>query len=221
MAVNTVDTRKRSIPTLVKDAALVEEKRRRIVEVAVNLFISKGYHQTTTREIARAAGFSIGSLYEYVASKEDILYLVCDSIHNEIESHLRDELTDGVTALETLERAFHGYLHVCDAMQDSILLVYRETASLDDESQRFVLQNEERIADIFAGILRRGVEDGSMSFESDRTLALMAHNVVVLGHMWAFRRWFLRERFSLDQYIKHQTALILRELKNGGGEENS
>ena len=220
MAVSKVDTNRRSIPTLVKDPALVEEKRARIVEVAVELFISKGYHPTTTREIARAAKFSIGSLYEYVASKEDILYLVCDSIHNEIESSLRDELTEGATALETLERAIRGYLQVCDAMQDSILLVYRETASLDDDSQRYVLQNEERIAEIFAGILRRGAEDKSMSFQSEQALALMAHNIVVLGHMWAFRRWFLRERFTLQQYVEHQTALILRELKDGGEEKS-
>ena len=51
-----------------------------IVDAAVELFIQNGFHKTTTRQIAKAAGFSIGSLYEYVASKEDILYLVCDAI---------------------------------------------------------------------------------------------------------------------------------------------
>ena len=41
---------------------VVEEKRARIVEAAVGLIVRKGFHQTTTREIAREAGFSIGSL---------------------------------------------------------------------------------------------------------------------------------------------------------------
>ncbi|MCH7960453.1 MAG: helix-turn-helix transcriptional regulator, partial [Candidatus Hydrogenedentes bacterium] len=67
---------RKSIPTQVKDSELVVQKRREIVDAAVGLFIRKGYHQTTTRKIAREAGFSIGSLYEYIASKEDILYLV-------------------------------------------------------------------------------------------------------------------------------------------------
>ena len=95
-AVSPINDRKR-IPTLVKNSALVEEKRRRIVEAAVGLFISKGFHVTTTREIARAVGFSIGSLYEYVASKEDILYLVCEAIHAEIEAQLGRDTAQGET----------------------------------------------------------------------------------------------------------------------------
>ena len=212
MAVNTKDTDRRKIPTLVKDSALVEDKRRKIVDAAVELFIHKGYHQTTTREIARAAGVSIGSLYEYVQSKEDVLYLVCDAIHNEMESRLRKEIGGGKTALEILEDAMRGYFQVCDKMQDSILLVYRETASLTRESQRYVLQNEERITEIFAEILRQGAADGSFRFEGAQALALMAHNIVVLGHMWAFRRWFLRGKFNLDGYTRYQTSLILHEL---------
>ena len=215
MAVNIVDSDKRAIPTLVKDSALVEERRRKIVEAAVALFVRKGYHPTTTREIARAAGVSIGSLYEYVQSKEGVLYLVCDAIHREIEARLREEIGEGKAAVEILEDAMRGYFQVCDAMQDSILLIYRETASLDRESQRYVLQNEERITEIFAEILRQGLADGSFRFEGVQALALMSHNIVVLGHMWAFRRWFLRGKFNLDGYTRYQTSLILHELTKG------
>ena len=72
------------IPTQVKDPDLVKRRRRRIADAAVQLFIEKGFHKTTTRQIARASGSSIGSLYEYFASKEDILYMVCESILAEV-----------------------------------------------------------------------------------------------------------------------------------------
>ena len=77
--------RTKDIPTQVKNPELVERRRRQIADAAVQLFIEKGFHKTTTRQIAGAAGFSIGSLYEYFASKEDILYMVCESIHAEVE----------------------------------------------------------------------------------------------------------------------------------------
>ncbi|MGD8461564.1 MAG: helix-turn-helix domain-containing protein, partial [Desulfobacterales bacterium] len=77
--------RTKDIPTQVKDPDLVKRRRRQIADAAVQLFIEKGFHKTTTRQIARAAGFSIGSLYEYFASKEDILYMVCEAIHAEVE----------------------------------------------------------------------------------------------------------------------------------------
>jgi len=51
------------IPTQVKNQALVTQRRRQIVDAAVNLFIENGFHKTTTRQIAKAAGISIGSLY--------------------------------------------------------------------------------------------------------------------------------------------------------------
>ena len=67
----------KGIPTQVKNQALVAQRRRQIVDASVNLFIENGFHKTTTRQIARASGISIGSLYEYIATKEDVLYLVC------------------------------------------------------------------------------------------------------------------------------------------------
>ena len=85
-------TKTREIPTLVKNQALVAQRRRQIVDAAVNLFIDSGFHKTTTRQIARAAGISIGSLYEYIATKEDVLYLVCESIHQEVDLGVTDAL---------------------------------------------------------------------------------------------------------------------------------
>lgn len=213
---------RRDIPTLVKDSLLVEERRAELVRAAVGLFIRKGYHQTTTREIAREAGVSIGSLYEYIKTKEDVLYLVCDAIHREMEVGLergarsgeREEKSTG-SMKAMLEAAIRNYFDVCDEMQDSILLIYRETASLARESQRFVLENESRIARLFAEILKRGVASGSFRFDDERALELMAHNIVVLGHMWALRRWALREKFSLDEYTQEQTSLILGEIAKG------
>jgi AcrR family transcriptional regulator len=78
-------TRADTIPTQVKDPNLVERRRRQIADAAVRLFVEKGFHKTTTRQIARAADISIGSLYEYFTTKEDILYIVCDFIHTEME----------------------------------------------------------------------------------------------------------------------------------------
>ena len=71
-----------------KDESLIEKRRQQIIRGAVTLFKEKGFHRTTTREIAKAAGFSIGTLYEYIRTKEDVLYFVCDSIYNEVHNKL-------------------------------------------------------------------------------------------------------------------------------------
>ncbi len=49
------------------------EKRNKILQVAKDLFSDKTYFNVTTNEIAKKADVSIGTLYAYFASKEDIL----------------------------------------------------------------------------------------------------------------------------------------------------
>jgi len=203
----------RDIPTAVKDPGLVAKRRRQIVDATVQLFIAKGFHKTTTREMAQAAGFSIGTLYEYVTSKEDVLYLVCQAIHEEMEERLRQRIRHAGSGAQALARAIEAYFTVCDQMTDHILLIYQETKSLPPESMRFVLAHEERITQIFADLLKKGVEDYSLRPLDRAEIELMAHNIAVLGHMWTFRRWSLRPRFGLDQYIALQSELILGQLR--------
>ena len=202
----------RHIPTEVKDPDLVTKRRRQVVDAAVRLFIKKGFHKTTTREIAKAAGFSIGTLYEYVKSKEDVLYLVCQAIHQEMETRLRKRLEHAGPGARALEAALEVYFRVCDQMSDHILLIYQETKSLPPESMRYVLEYEERITQKFADLLRRGAADYTLRPMRDSQITLMAHNIAVLGHMWTFRRWRLGGLFTLDEYIEHQRSLIMGQL---------
>jgi len=199
---------KRSIPSLVKDPKLVEKRREQIVEAAVDLFISKGFHKTTTREIARASGFSIGTLYEYIQSKEDVLYLVCDSIHSEVEKKMEQAMTESKSGVEALRQAIQGFLHVMDEVDDKVLLIYQEIKSLPREPMRYVLQREERITQFFEVMLRQAIADGSLQVDPN-FVKLMAHNIVILGQMWVFRRWALRKHYSLSDYIKEQTNMLL------------
>ena len=210
--INRHNPHRKDIPTLVKDAGLVAKRRQQIIDAAVRLFVGKGFHQTTTREIAKAAGFSIGTLYEYIESKEDVLYLVCDAIHTAMEAMLKQAIDEGTTGREALVGAIANYFRVCDRMQDYILLVYQESSSLNHDSLKYVLANDERITAIFEGIIRRGQEDGTLRPAEAKATELAAHNITVLGHMWTFRRWFLLRHYTLDEYVNLQTSLILNEL---------
>ena len=199
----------KDVPTQVKDPELVKRRRRQIVDAAVELFIRKGFHKTTTREIAQKAGLSIGSVYEYVSTKEDVLYLVCDVIHAEAERQISEALARTAGGLETLAEVIREYFLVCDRMSDHILLVYQETQSLPHKWRRVVLENEVRITGLFTRALTSLMADGKIPLLSEAAMDLVAHNIAVIGHMWTFRRWFLSRHYPIDDYIRHQTAFIL------------
>jgi len=199
----------KDIPTYIKNQNLVNKRRRQIVDAAVQLFIAKGFHRTTTREIARAAGISNGLLYEYVRSKEDVLYLVCDAIHAEIENNVTDALHKVEGGRDVLAAMIREYFQVCHSMSDHILLIYQETKTLPPHWREKVLDNEVKLTNVFVRVLDDLVTSGDLPHMSKRSIKLVAHNIVVLGHMWTFRRWYLSSQYSIDNYIKLQTDFIL------------
>ena len=204
--------RTKDIPTQVKDPDLVERRRRQIADAAVRLFIQDGFHKTTTRQIAREAGLSIGSLYEYVASKEDILYLVCESIHSEVETGVTQALGGSQKGRDVLADVIREFLLVCHRMSDFILLIYQETRSLPEQWQKRVLENELRITGLFVKVLARLSTKGHLRPMSDREIEMAAHNISVLGHMWTFRRWFFGRHYSIDEFIELQIDFIIKAI---------
>jgi AcrR family transcriptional regulator len=198
------------IPTQVKNQELVGRRRGQIIDAAVKLFIEKGFHKTTTRQIASEVGFSIGSLYEYVASKDDILYLVCDSIHAEVEHLVANVMTRAATGKNALAEIIREYFLVCHRMSDVILLIYQETRALPPQWQKRVLENELRITGLFIEVLAKLAATGELAQLDDRDIELAAHNISVLGHMWTFRRWFFSRHYTIEEYIERQTVFILK-----------
>lgn len=198
-----------TVPTLVKNPELVFQRRRQIIDAAVPLLMRQGFHKTTTRQIARAAGVSIGSLYEYVPSKEDLLFLVCEAIHQEMERGVSTALATAAQGREALAAVIREYFHVCQRMSDHILFIYQETQSLPDRWRKRVLENEVQITGLFVQTLGRLIASGDLPALEARALELAAHNITVLGHMWAFRRWFLARHYRIEDYIQIQTDFIL------------
>lgn len=57
-------------------------RRTEILEAAIKVFSEKGFHRSTTKEIAEAADIAEGTIYNYFESKEDLLISLIDSIAN-------------------------------------------------------------------------------------------------------------------------------------------
>jgi TetR/AcrR family transcriptional regulator, cholesterol catabolism regulator len=199
------------IPSRVLDPQLVEARRLQIVRAAVDLFVEKGFHKTTTREIAKGSGIGIGTLYEYIQSKEDVLYLVCSYIHSEVSKRLSEVRTSSENGRDLLINSIKRFIACVDELQDYVLLIYQETKSLPPDALKIVLQEEEEITKLFEDVLERGRADGSISIAS-QNVKLFAHNIIVLGQMWTFRRWALHRHYSVEEYTERQTSLLLQEL---------
>lgn len=200
------------IPSMVKNEQLIVQRRQQIIDGAVQLFTKKGFHKTTTREIAKKCNMSIGTMYEYIQSKEDVLFLVCEAIHEKMEHKIKQTVKKDQNGFDQLRSSFKQLLKIMDEMRPLVLLIYQETKSLPRERMRYVLEKEETMTSIFEHLIERGIQDGSISLDV-ASIKLMAHNIMVMGQMWTFRYWSLGRAYTLDEYIEKQMALLTRECK--------
>jgi hypothetical protein len=63
--------------------------------------------------------------------------------------------------------------------------------------------------DVLDEVLKRGVKNGDFHVEDTM---LMAHNILLIGRVWADRRWFLQKYYNLENYLRVQKEAILKML---------
>lgn len=97
--------------------------RRRILRTALRLFARHGYAGTSIRMIARAAGISVGLLYNYFRTKAEVLDAIFEQSMRDVQASFA--AADGAkTPAERIERLVRGAFEILDANRDFWRLSY-------------------------------------------------------------------------------------------------
>jgi AcrR family transcriptional regulator len=203
--------KKFTIRTFSNDQALVKERRNHLVRCSTRVFTRKGYDRTNMREFAKACGMSAGALYHYFGSEEEILYSIINSATSQQAGSMEDCADELATASPTtaLAEVMKKFYEWYEDNQDVTLFADQETKNLLGNAQQSIFDSEARILSVFEKLLTRGVEQREFDIDDPR---LIAHDIVVLGHAWALRRWHLRKHWTFRTYVKEQTDTILRTI---------
>ncbi|QBP41948.1 TetR/AcrR family transcriptional regulator [Paenisporosarcina antarctica] len=201
--------KKVKISTKTKDDGKIDEQRKKILESTLILFKEKGYHRTTTREIAKSANMSSGSIYGYVNSKDDILYLFYEALYDQLNIMINEKIRDIESkGLSRLKSFVKEYFLVIDEISDQTSIMYSESRSLSELHLKYVLSKENEFSSYVKNILLKSIQEESIFISEDK-VSIVAHNIIVQGHMWAFRGWTLKQTFTLEGYINVQTELLI------------
>jgi TetR/AcrR family transcriptional regulator, cholesterol catabolism regulator len=197
----------------VENESLIERRYTELIGAATRLFERKGFDKTTIEEIAEQLGLSVGAIYRYVERKEDILLLTLARTLWGFQQEV-GEATRGVAEPdERLRRAIHIYFTNIATYSASALLAYRESYVLTGDARDLVKEMERETNLIFERIIDDGIAAGA--FRRCR-VDVVTYDIVMLGHMWALKRWYLGKTIPLDAYIDEQTTFILAGLRARG-----
>lgn len=190
------------IRTFSKDEALVERRREHIVQCSIKVLTKKGYNATNMRELAEAyisvqrRKFSIWIIHSATSLQAESIESFADGLDN----------ANPTDALIQLIKMFYQWHH---DNQDTTLFAYQETKNLSQNARQQIFKSERRILAVFERLLMRGIESGEFNVSDPK---LIAHNMMVVGHSWALRRWFLRKYWTFEKYVKEQTDIIMKEV---------
>ena len=209
---------KKQVKTRIKSTKLIDLRRKQIIDGAIKVFTAKGFHSATVREIADAAGLTMGSLYNYIRSKEDIIYIVYDYI----TKILRKEVVDAIAGIsdpkEKLKVALRKNLNTIYEYQDVVMFIYKASTFLDKESLHEVLTRETEYVELFEDLLRGYFGENQVNESRIRLAAdLMAYIPVIV----TFRRWSLKRRFeSMDVVLQGIFDFVLHGIEFAPREAN-
>ncbi len=134
------------------------EKQAQLILAARDLFISGGYDQTTTVQIARHAGVSEGILFHHFGSKKGLFARIAEDYATELAAAMQVPAADGITITSIVRNIFAFMLehHVLDRLIQTRGPELAEQAAF--RRQEIVVGAIERLlsARIKAGQMRRG-----------------------------------------------------------------
>lgn len=196
------------IKTTVEDPALLAKRRKQITNASIAVFRRLGFHTATIRDVAREANVSVGTIYQYIGDKEDLLFLSLVEILNDYKRGIPRALEGIFDPLERFSAAVHAYCRVHDSPEAATVLAYRETASLRKERRNVIKQLEMETNELIAECIRAGVAAGI--FHEDTDVLLFTYQVVMFCHAWALKGWNFGSKMSVDEYLERGLRLMLR-----------
>jgi AcrR family transcriptional regulator len=178
----------------------------RLLEAAVESFAARGFHGTTTRDIATAAGMSPAAVYVHHRSKEDLLHLISRRGHERtlrlVQDAIasRDEPADQLRAFVRAFAAHHARNHT------TARIVNYELAALTDPHLAEVAAVRRAIEHEVRSLVERGVEAGAFDVPDPpmTALALLSLGIDVA-------RWYRDEgSWTPEDVADHYADLALR-----------
>lgn len=141
---------------------LIEARRNQILDATAKVFAEKGFHRATTKEIARAAGVSEGTIYNYFASKADLVVGIMTRL---AELDALGEEPAGALQSEPREFFIAAFRHRVNRIrqgQEMLQAILPEVLTSPELRESFYRQYVLRIAEMLEQYVRTRVELGDI-----------------------------------------------------------
>lgn len=173
---------------------ITDEKRQRIIEAALIEFSSMGYNAANINVIAKNAGISIGSMYQYFDSKENLFLTIIDEAYKVIESSI-SQIDQGEGTIYDKFDIIVGYIQKYSREYRLLNQLYLEatTQGVSKISKKLSLKMESIASNYYSSLISKAMKAGIVDKNLDpEAAAFCIDNIFLL----------LQFSYSVDYYIE-------------------
>ncbi len=143
-----------------RDRSRSDETRAKLLQAATTAFAEKGFHATTTRDIATAAGMSPAAVYVHHRSKEELLYLISRAGHETTLELVREAVRSTSDPADQLTAVIRGFAVHHARGHTTARIVNYELAALAPEHHAEIRELRRSISAELRALVRRGIDAG-------------------------------------------------------------
>ncbi len=175
-----------------------EQRRQQILDAARELLFEKGLHAITVNQIARRAELSVGLIYFYFKSKEDIYAALQEEGLNTLCAMIQ-KAADGENcqkSLQSIARAYFTFSSEYKSYFDIINYFLTAPERLFPEHLKSQVDlHGDRILSIIDGVIEKGIKKGEIQKASPRELSIM---------LWSNIHGYLQLKKLQDTILKDE-----------------
>ena len=184
----------------VKKENKVVKNLERIFSATLKLSNRKGFQAMSMRDLSREANLSMGALYSYFASKEELVAMLQNQRRTVTKRILDECIAQESKPAARLRAAILTHLYLSEAMQPWFYFSYMEAKNLSKKEQDLAVASERYTEKLLADILEQGQIQGAFELRDSQLTASVIK--AMLQDWYLKRRKYAQRTVTVDQYAQ-------------------
>jgi TetR/AcrR family transcriptional regulator, cholesterol catabolism regulator len=180
-----------------------------IRQVALDLFYKQGFQATTLRHIASRVGIQVGSLYNHIESKGDLLFDIMETVMRDLLEDQR-QVAQTPDVVERMRLLVYHHVKFHGERAEEVFIGNSELRSLSRGQRARIVALRNEYEEMFQNELEDGIRQGKFL---PVDVQITAYGILAMT-TWVSAWYSPRGRLSLEDIAEIYTAMVLRGIWN-------
>jgi TetR/AcrR family transcriptional regulator, cholesterol catabolism regulator len=185
-----------------------------IVNAALKLSFNKGFDAMSLRDLSDKSGLSMGALYTYFASKDELLGMIQRQGQIAVEKILNEHINTESEPLDKLRDAIRAHLYLSELMKSWFYFFFMETKNLNQNYRNLSVKSELMTERFITDILEEGKKRKAFAVDN---IMLTGSVIKAMMQDWYLKQWKYSQRnISVEEYAEFVLSMVESFIINRG-----